>query len=151
MKNMLEDYKIYLKNIPIKCHNTCVICLTKNLIQHFRTKHIDSRHHFIWDHVINNNVILEFIDTKNQLADIFTKALNEDQFDFIRRELSMLNCRCEWAWLYIFFEIFYPLFGFRGFDFFLFDFEWHLKEWFRTLSYLESNTFENKKGGINHF
>ena len=42
--------------------------------------------------VLNNNVVLEFIDTKHQLTDIFTKALNEDQFEFIRRELGMLNC-----------------------------------------------------------
>ena len=92
MKNTLEDYKIHLKNIPIKCDNTSAIYLTKNLIQHSRTKHIDVRHHFIHDHVLNNNIVLEFIDTKHQLADIFTKALNEDQFEFIRRELGMLNC-----------------------------------------------------------
>ncbi|CAL9094332.1 unnamed protein product [Musa textilis] len=47
MKNTLEDYGIYLKNIPIKCENTSAICLTKNPIQHSRTKHIDIRHHFI--------------------------------------------------------------------------------------------------------
>ena len=70
MKNTLEDYGIL----------------------HSRTKHIDVRHHFIRDHVLNNDVVLEFIDTKHQLADIFTKALNEDQFEFIRRELGMLNC-----------------------------------------------------------
>jgi len=92
MKNTLEDYGIHFKNIPIKCDNTSAICLTKNPIQHSRTKHIDVRHHFIRDHVLNNDVVLEFIDTKHQLADIFTKALNEDQFEFIRRELGMLNC-----------------------------------------------------------
>ena len=92
MKNTLEDYGIHFKNIPIKCDNTSAICLTKNPILHSRTKHIDVRHHFIRDHVLNNDVVLEFIDTKHQLADIFTKALNEDQFEFIRRELGMLNC-----------------------------------------------------------
>ena len=75
IKNTLEDYKIHLKNIPIKCDNTSAICLTKNLIQHSRTKHIDIRHHFIRDHVNNHDVILEFIDTKHKLADIFTKPL----------------------------------------------------------------------------
>ena len=57
-----------------------------------RTKHIDIRHHFIRDHVTNHDVIIEFIDTKHQLADIFTKPLSEEQFDFIRRELEMLMC-----------------------------------------------------------
>ena len=90
--NTLEDYGIHFKNIPIKCDNTSAICLTKNPIQHSRTKHIDIRHHFIRDHVTNHDVIIEFIDTKHQLADIFTKPLSEEQFDFIRRELGMLMC-----------------------------------------------------------
>ena len=92
MKNTLEDYKVNLKDIPIKCDNTSAICLTKNPIQHSRTKHIDIRHHFIRDHVTNHDVTIEFIDTKHQLADIFTKPLSEEQFDFIRRELGMLMC-----------------------------------------------------------
>ena len=78
MKNTLEDYKIYLKSIPIKYDNTSAICLMKNLIQHSRTKYFDIRHHFMRDHVNNHDVILEFIDTKYQLADIFTKPLNEE-------------------------------------------------------------------------
>ena len=92
MKNTLEDYKVHLKSIPIKCDNTSVICLTNNLIQHSRTKNIDVRHHFIRYHVTNHDVIIEFIDTKHQLADIFTKPLSEEQFDFIRRKLGMLMC-----------------------------------------------------------
>ena len=52
--------------------------LTKNPIQHSRTKHIDIRHHFIRDLVNNHDVILEFINTKHQLADIFIKPLNEE-------------------------------------------------------------------------
>ena len=91
MKNILEDYEIHLKNIIIKCDNTNAICIIKNLIQHFRTKHIDIRHHFIRDHVNNHDISLEFIDTKHQLANIFIKPLNEKQFDFIRREFGMLN------------------------------------------------------------
>ena len=92
MKNTLEDYKIHLKNISIKYDNTSAICLTKNLIQYSRTKYIYIRHHFIRDHVNNQNVILEFINTKHQLVDIFIKPLSEEQFDFIRRELGMLIC-----------------------------------------------------------
>ena len=58
MKNTLEDYEIYLKNIPIKYDNTSAICLTKNLIQHSRTKHIDIRYHFIRDHINNHDISL---------------------------------------------------------------------------------------------
>ena len=48
-------------------------------------------HHFIREHVQNKNVILEYVCTENQLADIFTKALSEDRFYEIRRNLGILD------------------------------------------------------------
>ena len=58
-----------------------------------RTKHIEVRHHFIRDHVENQDVKLRFISTDHQLADIFTELLAEDRFSYIRRELDM--CKIE--------------------------------------------------------
>ena len=66
------DYGIKLDHIPIKCDNTSAINLSKNSIQHFRTKHIDIRHYFLQDHIQNGDISLEFVDTNNQLAYIFT-------------------------------------------------------------------------------
>ena len=51
--------------IPIKCDNTSAINISKNPIQHSRTKHIEIRHHFIRDHVQNENIILEFMPTED--------------------------------------------------------------------------------------
>ena len=67
------------------------LVLTKNPIQHSRSKHIKIRHHFIREHVQNNNIILDYICTEKQLADIFTKAFSEDGFYEIRRELRILD------------------------------------------------------------
>ena len=85
------DYGIKLAHISIKCDNTSAINLSKNLIQHSRTKHIDIRHHFLRDHVKNGNISLEFFDLNNQLADIFTKPLNEKKLKFIKHDLSMID------------------------------------------------------------
>jgi len=63
----------------------------KNPVQHSRTKHIEVRHHFIRDHVEKGDVALEFVPTHSQLADIFTKPLNDDQFNLIRQELGIIN------------------------------------------------------------
>ena len=69
-KQQLIDYSIKLDHIPIKCDNTSTINLSKNLIHHSITKHIDIRHYFLRDHVQNGDIFLEFVDTNHQLADI---------------------------------------------------------------------------------
>ncbi|KAH9685167.1 Integrase catalytic domain-containing protein [Citrus sinensis] len=91
MKQTLRDYGINLEQIPIKCDNTSAINLSKNPIQHSRTKHIEIRHHFLRDHVQKGDIALEFISTEKQLADIFTKPLYEEQFSKIRHELGMMK------------------------------------------------------------
>ena len=91
MKRQLEDYGLNFSPIPIFCDNTSAINLTKNSIQHFRTKHIEIEHHFIRDHVLKGDIALNFINIENQLADIFTKSLHEKRFCFIRNELGMIS------------------------------------------------------------
>ncbi|XP_038989467.1 uncharacterized protein LOC120113034, partial [Phoenix dactylifera] len=78
IKQQLEDFGIKMDNIPIKCDNTSAINLTKNPVQHSKSKHIEIRHHFIRDHVLKNDVMIEYVCTENQLADIFTKPLCKD-------------------------------------------------------------------------
>ena len=85
------DYSIKLDHIPIKCDNTSAINLSKNPIQYSRTKHIDIRHHFLRDHISNGDISLEFIDTNNQLAYIFTKPLNEERLNFIKHDPAMID------------------------------------------------------------
>ena len=91
IKQQLKDYGESQNKISIKCDNTSGINLSKNLIQHSRTKHIEIRHHFIRDHVQNEDILLEFVSIKDQLADIFTKPLNADIFKQIRGELGLCD------------------------------------------------------------
>ena len=91
MRQQLNDFELSFDSVPILCDNTSAINLSKNPIQHSRTKHINLRHHFLRDHVQKGDIILEYISTDRQLADIFTKPLNEEQFCFIRRELGMFD------------------------------------------------------------
>ena len=91
IKQQMEDFNLHYDHIPIRCDNTSAINLTKNPIQHSRTKHIEIRHHFIRDHVQKGDIVLDFISTDKQLADIFTKPLIEEQFCFIRGELRKSN------------------------------------------------------------
>ena len=52
LKQQILDLGLPIGTIHILCDNTSAICITKNPIQHSRTKHIDIRHHFIRDHFI---------------------------------------------------------------------------------------------------
>ena len=65
--------------------------MSKNPIQHSRTKHIDIRYHFIRDLVESKTLSLEYIDTEKQLADIFTKALDSKRFDSLRKALCVCS------------------------------------------------------------
>ena len=81
---------MFLNNIPIFYDNASVINITKNPVQHSRTKYIEIRYHFIRDHVLKNDISIEFVDSLNQLADIFTKLLNEAQLLKLKENLACL-------------------------------------------------------------
>ncbi|GJW28741.1 retrovirus-related pol polyprotein from transposon TNT 1-94 [Tanacetum coccineum] len=65
------------------------IALCCNNVQHSRSKHIDIRHHFIREQVENRVVELYFVETNYQLADILTKALPRERFEFLLPRLGM--------------------------------------------------------------
>nr|GEW74176.1 copia protein [Tanacetum cinerariifolium] len=56
---------------------------------HSWSKHIDIRHHFIREQVENDVVELYFMTMGYQLADIFTKALPRERFEFLHSRLGM--------------------------------------------------------------
>ena len=72
------------------CDNTSVVSMKKNPVHHKRTKHIDVRHHFLRDNVEKGTIVLTYCPTEEQIADIFTKALNKDKFEKNRLKLRML-------------------------------------------------------------
>ena len=90
MKQQLRDFNVKDSTVEIKCDNTSAIHLTKNPIMHLRVNHIDIKHHFIRDHVLKGDINVQFIDTKQQLADIFTKPLEKKSFELIRDKLNII-------------------------------------------------------------
>ena len=86
------DYVLAYNHVSILCDRTSAINLTKNPIQHSRIKHKEIRYHFIRDYVQKRDIVLEYVDTKHQMVDIFTKPSAKEQFSTIQREISMQLC-----------------------------------------------------------
>nr|ABF97883.1 retrotransposon protein, putative, unclassified [Oryza sativa Japonica Group] len=91
MKQTLLDYGISFTKTPLLCDNDSAIKIANNPVQHSRTKHIDIRHHFLRDHVDKCDIVISHIRTENQLADIFTKPLDETRFCKLRNELNVID------------------------------------------------------------
>jgi hypothetical protein len=69
-----------MNHIPLLCDNESAIKITYNPYEHSRIKHKDIRHHFLRDHVIKGDIVISHVGTNNQLANIFTKPLDEKRF-----------------------------------------------------------------------
>ncbi|GJT11534.1 hypothetical protein Tco_0858576 [Tanacetum coccineum] len=64
------------------------IVISCNPVQHSKTKHIDIQYHFIKEHVEKGIVELFFVETEYQLADLFTKALLKERFEYLVRHIA---------------------------------------------------------------
>ncbi|KAK1641643.1 hypothetical protein QYE76_059448 [Lolium multiflorum] len=91
MRQTLRDYGLEYSKVPLLCDNESAIKIAYNPVLHGKTKHIEIRNHFIRDHIARGDIVLSFIGTKEQLADIFTKPLDEKRFIELRHELNIID------------------------------------------------------------
>ena len=79
------------KPVTLYVDNKSAIALMTNAVFHGRSKHIDTRFHFIRECVEKREIIVEFVSTREQRADILTKALARVKFAEMRELLSVKN------------------------------------------------------------
>jgi len=77
--------------IVIYCDNHSCIKLSENLDFHNRSNHIDIRYHHLRDYVLRQIMLLDYIPTKEQDVDIFTKALPRRKFEFHRDKIWVVD------------------------------------------------------------
>jgi hypothetical protein len=88
MKQNLTDIQVdYDEPIPIYCDNTSSIGISKNPVMHSKTKHIPIKYHFRREQVAKNNIRVEYVGTKEQVTDIFTKPLPREAFEYLHQRL----------------------------------------------------------------
>jgi hypothetical protein len=73
----------YDEPISILCDNTSSIRISKNPTMHSKTKHIPIKFHFQQEQVTEKNIKLEYIGTKEQIANIFTNPLPRETFEYL--------------------------------------------------------------------
>jgi hypothetical protein len=85
MSEFGEDYT----HVPFQCDSISAISVAKNLVLHSKTKHIEVRYHFLRANIEKGKIALIHVPTHDQLAEIFTKPLNQATFTRLRGELGV--------------------------------------------------------------
>ncbi|GKB74253.1 hypothetical protein Tco_0935665 [Tanacetum coccineum] len=84
MNQVIKDYDIHCEDVFVLCNYKGSIDLCKNPVHHSRTKHIEIRHHSLRDNVQKGNILKEKVASEDNIADILTKPLKRETFNYLR-------------------------------------------------------------------
>jgi hypothetical protein len=85
----MSDFDEKYNHVPLQCDGTSAISVAKNPVLHSKTKHIEVRYNFLRDNIEKGKITLIHVQTHLQLADIFTKPLDQATFTRLRGELGV--------------------------------------------------------------
>ena len=90
IKHLLKGIKEEItKPVILYCDNKSAINISKNPVMHAKTKHIAIKYHYVRELVEDKQVKMEYINSKEQIVDIFTKLLPKDSFEYLRGKLGV--------------------------------------------------------------
>jgi hypothetical protein len=94
MKQTLTYMQVeYDEPIPIYCDNTSSISISKNPVIHSKMKHIPIKYHFLREQVAEKNIKVEYVGTKEQVVDIFTKPLPRESFEYLCQRHGVISTK----------------------------------------------------------
>jgi hypothetical protein len=89
MQYILQELQVTISSPPvIWCDNIGASYLASNLMFHARTKYIEIDYHFVREHVISGQLLLQFLSSKDQISDIMTNALTTSRFGHLTNKLT---------------------------------------------------------------
>ncbi|KAL2506906.1 cysteine-rich RLK (RECEPTOR-like protein kinase) 8 [Abeliophyllum distichum] len=92
VQSLLDELKITQTEIPrIWCDNLGASALASNPVYHARTKHIELDIHFVIDKVLAKQLVIDYVPTADQTADILTKPLMNSRHQYLRSKLGVIE------------------------------------------------------------
>ena len=90
MKQILKDINEEFDHpLSILCDNLNAISISNNTMMHSKTKHIPIKYHFLREQAAKNTIKLDYVDTKEQIVDIFTNILPKNVFEYLKHKLGV--------------------------------------------------------------
>nr|GEY90794.1 putative ribonuclease H-like domain-containing protein [Tanacetum cinerariifolium] len=101
IRNQMLDYGFNLMNTKIYIDNESTICIVKNLVFHYKTKHVEIRHHFIRDSYEKKLIQVIKIHTDHNVIALLTKAFDMGfvmnlEFKLVVGQRLVLNGCLDW-------------------------------------------------------
>ena len=91
LSSLINELKVSLDEaIELIVDNKSAIDFSKNLVSHGKSKHIDTKFHFLRDQVSKGGIKLRHCRSEVQLADIMTKSLKAERFKELRKLLNVV-------------------------------------------------------------
>ena len=92
LRRLLQDAgEEQIEATTINCNNQSSIKLAYNPVFHKNTKHIDTQFHFVREKVQSKEISVEYCNSCDNMADIFTKPLGRLKFDLFRDTLGVFK------------------------------------------------------------
>uniref|UniRef100_A0A2N9HY12 Reverse transcriptase Ty1/copia-type domain-containing protein n=1 Tax=Fagus sylvatica TaxID=28930 RepID=A0A2N9HY12_FAGSY len=91
LQSLLQELGQSSSSAPVLwCDNIGATYLSTNPVFHARTKHIEIDFHFVRDMVASKTLLVKFLSTHDQLADLLTKPLSSPRFVLLRSKLNVI-------------------------------------------------------------
>jgi hypothetical protein len=91
IRMLFRELRVSLSIPPVLwCDNIGALALASNPVFHARTKHIEVDYHFVREKVLNRDILIKFINTHDQVADVFTKGLPSARFLVLKVKLMVV-------------------------------------------------------------
>ena len=90
VRKLLYDLGVSLPTlVRLYCDNLNVTYMSANPVQHDCSKHIAVDYHFVWERVVDGDLVFHYIPIRLQVVDVFTKGLSYQEFLLQKNNLSM--------------------------------------------------------------